>query len=145
MTGSTGAGSGDWRLALTSDLELDVSAYVTTGDGFLAPMHVTVPREGLTHRVAIFNPADEVDHTSRLRLINPGEAAAQVKITGIDDRGEDSQGAVSIAVPARASRTLTAQDLEGGAEDSEGALGDGEGRWQLAVESKQPITVLKPA
>ena len=142
LTGSTGAGSGDWRLVLTSDLELEVLSYVTTDDGFLAPMHDSIPREGLTHRVAIFNPADEVDHTSRLRLINPREAAAQMTITGIDDRGEDSPGAVSVNVPARASRTLTAQDLESGAEGSEGALGDGEGRWQLIVESEQPVTVL---
>ena len=142
LTGSTGAGSGAWRLALTSDLELEVLSYVTTDDGFLATTHGTVPREGLTHRVAIFGPADDIEHTSRLRLINPHEAAAQVTISGVDDRGEDATGAVSITVPARASRTLTAQDLEGGAEDSEGTLGDGEGRWQLVVESEQPVTVL---
>ena len=142
LTGSTGPGGGDWRLTMTSDLELEVLSYVTTGDGFLAPMNDSVPREGLTHRVAIFGPADEVGHTSRLRLINPREAVARVMITGIDDSGEDSPGAVSVAVPARASRTLTAQDLESGAEGSEGALGDGEGRWQLIVESEVPITVL---
>ena len=142
LTGSSGAGSGDWRLALTSDLEIEVLTYVTTGDGFLAPMQPAVPQEGLTHRVAIFSPADAIDHTSRLRLINPHGASAQVTITGIDDRGESSSGAVSVAVPARASNTLTAQDLEGGVEGSEGALGDGTGRWQLVVESEQPITVL---
>ena len=143
LTGSTGSGSGDWRLALTSDLELEVLAYVTTGNGFLAAMHDAVPRDGLTHRVTTFSSADDEDHTSRLRLINPHETTSQVTVTGIDDRGGNSSGTVSVAVPARASRTLTAEDLEGGGvEGSEGALGDGNGRWQLLVESEQPITVL---
>ena len=142
LIGSTGAGKGDWRLVLTSDLDLDVPAYVATSDGFLIPMHDTVSREGDAYRVAMFNPAAEVDQESRLRLVNFGEAIAQVTITGIDDRGEKAQGTVSVAVPGGASRTLTAQELEAGGEALEGALGEGEGRWQLEVESDRSITVL---
>ncbi len=142
LTGSTGAGNGDWRLALTSDLEIEVLAYVRTADGFVTAMHDTVPREGDTHRVATFNPGANVDQASRLRLVNAGEATAQVMITGIDDRGERSAGAVSVAVAAGAARTLTAQELEAGGDGFEGAIGDGAGKWQLVVESQQPIIVM---
>lgn len=142
LTGSMGAGDGDWRLALTTELDIDVLAYVVTSDGFLTAMHDTVSREGDAYRVATFNPAAEVDQESRLRLVNPGEATARVKITGIDDRGNKASDTASVAIPAGASRTLTAQDLEAGGEALEGGLGAGEGRWQLELESDLPITVL---
>ena len=37
-----GAGTGDWRLEIESDAELDVLAYVRHGDGFLTSMHDVV-------------------------------------------------------------------------------------------------------
>ena len=51
-----GAGQGDWRLVLDSDLDFEVLSYIRTVDGFLAAMHDTVPaRDGLFH-VATFKP-----------------------------------------------------------------------------------------
>ena len=141
LTGSTGAGNGDWRPALASDLEIEVLAYVRTADGFLTAMHDTVSRAGAAHRVATFNPGANVDQASRLRLVNAGGATAQVTITGTDDRGEPAAGAVSVAVAAGAARTLTARELEAGGDGFEGALGEGAGKWQLVVESEQPIVV----
>ena len=41
LSGSTGAGTGDWRLELTSDLTLDVLAYVRSANGVLAPARAT--------------------------------------------------------------------------------------------------------
>ena len=41
-------------------------------------------------------------------------------ITGIDDAGASSGGAVTVTVPAGASRTIEAADLEAGAEDFDG-------------------------
>ena len=142
LTGSTGTGVGDWRLDLTSDLEIDVLVYVRTTGGLLTAMHDTVPREGDVHRIATFNPHTQAEQASRLRLVNPGEATAQVTISGIDDLGEDSSGEVAVAIPAGASRTLTSHGLEAGGDGFDGALGDGVGRWQLMVESEQPIIVL---
>ena len=142
LTGSTGVGDGDWRLELTSDLAIEVLVYLRTTGGLLTAMHDTVPREGGVYRIAIFNPDTEVEQASRLRLVNPGEATAQVAITGIDDLGAMSTGEVALAVVPGASRTLTSQELEVGGDGFEGALGDGAGRWQLSVESDQPITVL---
>ena len=50
LSGGVGAGEGAWRLALSSELDLEVLAYVRTADGFLAAMHDTVPARGSRHR-----------------------------------------------------------------------------------------------
>ena len=144
LSGSTGAGTGDWRLQLISALDIEVLAYIrTTSDGFLTAMHDTVPREGDRHVVAIFNPGSNADQVSRLRLVNAGNDPAEVTIAGIDDGGVSSSGgSVAVAVPAGASRTLTAHELEAGGEGIEGELGDGAGKWQLVVESGQPVIVM---
>ncbi len=142
LTGGTGAGEGDWRLELNGQ-DIEVLAYIrTTGDGFLTAMHDTVPREGRRHRVATFNPASNVNQASRLRLVNAGEEAAEVDITGIDGRGQISGGSATVTVPAGASSTLSAQALETGGEGFVGELGDGAGKWQLRVDSDLPITVM---
>ena len=144
LSGSTGAGEGDWRLELSSALDIDVLAYIRTkDDGFLTAMHDTVPREGNRHRVAIFNPGSNIDQVSRLRLVNAGNDPADVTIAGIEGGGASSSGgSVSVSVPAGASRTLTALELEAGGDGFEGELGNGAGKWQLMVESEQPIMVM---
>ena len=143
LVGGTGAGEGDWRLEFSSGLDIEVLAYIRTKrDGFLTSMHDRVPREGKRHRVPVFNPAANVNQASRLRLINAGENTAEVEITGLDGRGARSTGRVSVSVPAGTSRTLTAQELEAGGDGFEGELGAGAGKWQLVVESEQPIIVM---
>ena len=79
---------------------------------------------------------------SRLRLVNAGEAAAAVRIAGIDDQGMSPGSEVRLTVPAGATRTYTAQELESGAEGLEGALGDGAGRWRLTVTSDVPLQAM---
>ena len=142
LSGSTGAGEGDWRLVLTSALELAVLAYMRTEDGFLTSMHDTVPENAGVHRVPIFNPASNRNQVSQLRLINAGDELAQVTISGVDDTGRHAAGRVRLSVPAGKVRTVTAQALEDGAEDLDGALGDGFGKWSLGVNSDTPIYVL---
>ena len=61
---------------------------------------------------------------------------------GIDDSGSASSGSVTVSVSPGTSRTLTAQQLEDGGDGLDGALGDGAGKWQLIVESTQPVTVM---
>ena len=141
LTGSTGAGEGDWRLSLSSDLEIDVLSYVRTDDGFLTAMHDMVPPEGTRHHVAVFNPGSNINQASRLRLVNEGESVAQASIVGIDDAGATS-GSVSLSVPASSSRSLTAQELETGGAGFDGMLGDGAGKWRLVVESTPAISVM---
>ena len=142
LSDGVGAGEGAWRLQLSSGLDMEVLSYVRTSDGFLTSMHDTVPSAGGRHRVAFFNPGSNASQVSRLRLVNPGEEAAEVSIVGVDDQGESPGSEVTTTIPAGASRTFTATALESGGEGLEGALGDGEGKWRLMVESAHPIVAM---
>ena len=142
LSGSTGAGEGDWRLTLSSESDIEVLAYIRTTDGFLTAMHDAAPVSGPQHRVAIFNPGSNDRQVSWLRMVNAGQEAAAVMITGIDDSGASPGSAVQVSVPAGAARAYTAAELESGDEGLEGALGDGVGKWRLEVASDQPIRVL---
>ena len=141
LADGTGAGEGDWRLALTTELDIDVVAYIRTRDGFLTSMRDAAPWEDGGHRIAIFNPGSNRNQESLLRLVNVGEADATVAVAGTDDRGV--AGTLSVDVPAGATRTYTASELEtGSATGLDGSLGDGAGKWQLAVRSEQAITAM---
>ena len=143
LSGSVGAGIGDWRLRLTSDLPIDVLSYIRTADGFLTSMHDTALGAGTVRRVAVFNPGSNPNQVSRLRLVNPGSEAALVRITGVDDGGARPGDVVRVTVPAGRSRTLSALELETGeAEGVQGRLEDGSGKWTLTVESDRPVQVL---
>ena len=142
LSGGVGAGQGDWRLELTSDLEIEVLSYIRTTDGFLTSMHDVAPSAETRHRVAVFNPGSNRNQESLLGLINPGEETAEVTITGIDDKGVAPSSAVSLSLPGGSSRTVGAWDLESGAEGLDGALGDGSGKWQLMIESDRPVAVM---
>ena len=142
LSAGVGPGEGAWRLELSSELDIEVLSYVRSADGVLTAMHDTVPSAGGRHRVAFFNPASNTMRVSRLRLVNPGEESAEVSIVGVDDRGESPGSEVTTTIPAGASRTFSVVDLESGGEGLEGALGDGEGKWRLLVESAQPLVAM---
>ena len=132
---------GDWRLRLSSTLELDILAYIRTGDGFLTSMHDVVPSTEAGHRVVTFNPGNNEKQVSSLRLVNPGDAAAEVAIEGTDDQGASPGSAVVLSLAGGASRTLTAAELESG-EGLSGGLGDGSGKWRLVVRADQPVLAM---
>ena len=138
LLGGTGPGEGDWRLEFESDLALQALAYVRTPSGFVASVHDVVPVKANRYHVGVFNPASDRIQASALRLTNPGAADAEVTITGIDDRGRSPGTPVRTTVPAGASVTLDAVDLESGFGVA-GALSDGAGRWRLVLEPTQPI------
>ena len=143
LFGGTGPGLGDWRLELSSDLEIEALSHVHSWDGVVSAMHDAVPSEGTRHRVPIFNPASDWDRESRLRLTNPGAEPVEALIAGIDSLGNAPGTGVSVTVPAGASLTYTAAELEtGNGAGLQGALGDGTGDWRLIVESEQPLTVM---
>ena len=73
---------GDWRLDLSSELDIDVLAYIRTTDGFLTSMHDVAPELEGEHRVAIFNPGGNPNQVSRLRLVNSGDEDARVTADG---------------------------------------------------------------
>ena len=142
LTGSTGSGEGDWRLAFTSELDIEVLAYIRTTDGFLTAMHDVAPADGDTRRVAIFNPGGNKDQVSRLRLINPTDATADITIRGTDDKGMPAGGEVSLSLDAGTAREITAGQLEEGGTGLAGMLGDGSGKWRLEVESEQAVVAM---
>ena len=142
LSAGVGTGEGDWRLELRSDLDLEVLGYVRTADGFLTSMHDLAPTSGGGRLAATFNPGGNDRQVSLLRLVNDGDAAAQVAVSGVDDRGA-AGGEVSATVPAGRSLTLSAAQLESGSGPGvAGALGDGAGKWRLTVRSDRPIDVM---
>lgn len=142
LVGRTGSGIGDWRLELSSDLDIDVLAYVRAPGGFLTAIHDVVPYAGRRYDVATFNPARNTSQRSKLRIVNVASRPAHVSIAGIDDAGESSGEIVQLSIPAGMARTLAATQLERGDFGLRGALGDGRGKWRLAVDSEQPIAVM---
>ncbi len=142
LSGGVGRGDGDWRLTLTSELDLQVLSYVRTEDGFVTSMHDLAPRgDDGAYRVVFFNPGSNTEQVSKLRLVNSGDEMARVTVTGIDDEGADS-GTVALTVPAMAARTFTAAELEEGSGRVSGSLGDGGGKWRLRVDADTPLAVM---
>ena len=141
LSGGIGAGEGDWRLQVTGDLDIDVLAYIRTLDGFLTSAHDSVRRTDEGYLVPFFNPGSNPNQVSRLRIVNSNTEEAQVTITGRDDSGASPGTPVILTVPANASRTVTSAELESGGQATEGALGDGSGKWRLRVASEAPVLV----
>ena len=133
-----GAGEGDWRLELTSDLAFVAPAYLRTKrDGFLTSLHDTAPvDEDGAHRAHIFNPGSNTGQRSILRIVNLSDTAVSATITGTDDRGNPGLGAVTERVGANGAVMLGARELE------TRGLGDGDGKWRLAVTAPGPILVM---
>ena len=153
LSGGFGDGTGNWRLELTTRLEVDARAYIRTTDGFLASIHEVAAEaapevvgeedETVRYHVPIFNPGDNDIRQSRLRLINNGVEAAEIVISGQDDRGEPApRGEVELTLAGGAAHMLTAEELEEGGDAIRGRFGDGTGRWRLTVSSDQPLQVM---
>ena len=144
LVGSTGRPrQGDWRLEVRSGLRIEVLSFVRTRDGFVTPMHAVAPLDAaasLKYRIVNFNPARDLDQQSLLRLVNRTAREAAVLIEAMDDTGMRG-GRVRLAVPAGASRTLGAMELEQGG-DFEGSFGTGSGKWRLEVWSDVPVSIL---
>ena len=146
LSAGVGDGDGNWRLELDTALDIEPRAYVRTLDGFLTSIHEVAGSAGggsMRYQVPIFNPASNRYQTSRLRLVNLGEDAARIRITGRDDRGDEApEGDVTLTLGAGKALMLSAQELEKGGEDLTGRLGDGTGKWQLLVSATRPVVVM---
>ena len=144
LQGRTGSGEGDWWLRMHSDVAIEVGAFVRSSDGFLTAMHdeVHLYESVGEHFVPVFNPGSNRNQLSLLRLVNRDSTrAVAVRITGEDDKGVRPEG-VRLVLPAGASRTVDATELELGGEGIEGRLGDGTGKWRLWVEAEGDIRVM---
>ncbi|MCY4011412.1 MAG: hypothetical protein OXG82_01720 [Gammaproteobacteria bacterium] len=138
-----GAGSGNWRLRLDTELLIEALAYIRTPDGFVTSVHDLVVNHGARHHVPIFNPGSNENQQSILRVANPGPESTAVTIVGYDDSGSRApSGDVRLTLMPRQARTITAQELEIGAHWFDGSLGDGQGKWRLFLASDRPIQVM---
>ncbi len=138
-TGVGGPVQGDWRLDVETSLAVRVLAFVRHGDGFLTAMHDVLPRDADGRLVAhTFNPGDNMNQASSLRLVNTGANDESVSIEGVDDQGGNA-GPVTLTLPAGESRTLSAFDLENGAQRFAGTLGDGAGKWRLLITAGRSV------
>ena len=135
LSAGVGTGEGDWRLKLTSLLEIEVLAYARTDDGFLTSMHDLMPASRAGRRAPFFNPGSNENQVSRLRLVNDHEQEVEAVVTAVDDVGVGSE--VRVTIPPNTARTFTAKELEEGSvlQEFEGSLGDGKGKWRLFVEN----------
>ena len=138
-----GPGAGTWRLELESDVDVEVLGYIRTRDGFLTSMREHVPSAVLRHRVSTFNPGKSTDQVSQWRLINPSDEPVDVAIRSLDRQGDSPGEAVRLTLPARATRTLTAEELDSGDRDGlAGAFGGGTDTWQLIVAPDRRVRVV---
>ena len=147
-----GDGTGNWRLALVTELDIEPLAYIRTPDGFLTSIHDVAPETetgSMRYHVPIVNPGNNADQHSWLRVVNVSDAGTNVVIEGRDDTGAAPPGGqVRFTVPANAARMLSARELEEGYSQSgsdfefDGSFGDGTGKWQLFVSADQPIQVM---
>ena len=147
LLGGLGNGQGDWRLELESKLDIEPSAYIRTPDGFLTAMHAVARRAEVggekVHQVPIFNPGSNRHQVSWLRVANLDDTSTRVTIRGQDDAGRAAPlGEVGLTLAAHGARRLSAQQLELGAAGLSGRLGEGKGKWQLAVSADGEIEVV---
>ena len=143
LDGSTGAGSGNWRLELDGgDLDFEALAYVRTNDGFVTAMHEVAPDAGGAARIAFLNPGSNYRQESVLRLANPGDAPASITVTAIDDAGRAGGAPLTLELPAGRAVAFTAKELEDGADGLSGSMGDGRGKWRLCVTADTPIVAM---
>ena len=98
-----------------------------------------------THLVTFVNPGSNSQQQSFLRYTNKAATPTDIEIQAFDDDGFAALGGtVETTLDPFASLQLTAQDLEAGnaAKGIFGSLGDGRGKWQLAVRSSGSIEVM---
>ena len=130
---------GHWRLRVEAAEGVQVMAFVRTRAGFLTAMHDVLPRNEQGRIVArMLNPGSNRNQESSLRLVNTGTNSERVSIRGTDDRSR-SAGPVTLTLAAGQARTITAFDLENGAQGLTGSLGDGGGKWRLTIEAGQAV------
>ena len=135
-----GTTSGNRRVTVRSQLDLDVLSYVRSPNGTVSATHDTAPRTAPNRHVVAMFPARTGDAEGRLLLTNRSDAPATVHIKGVDDEGRASQPA-TLALPASATQTLTSSQLAWGAPELDGWLGAGRGHWRLSIWSNAPLDV----
>ena len=130
----TGRGEGDWRLELSTDLDIEARAYARS-EGFATALHDATLLSGEVE-LPLFHPGGDA-RRSVLRLANAGSEPAAVSVRGVDDAGR-ATGPVTVDLGAWEARGYAAEELESGsAAGLSGSLGDGDGKWRLMLEMER--------
>ena len=131
LTG-TGPGEGDWRLELTTELDIEARAYARS-EGFVTALHDAALVTGEVE-LPLFNPGGDA-RRSVLRLANARGEPAAVSVRGVDDAGR-AAGPVTAELGPWEARSYAASELESGsAAGLTGSLGDGDGGWRLTLSA----------
>ena len=131
LTG-TGPGEGDWRLEMTTELDIEARAYARS-EGFVTALHDAALVTGEVE-LPLFNPGGDA-RRSVLRLANARGEPAAVSVRGVDDAGR-AAGPVTAELGPWEARSYAASELESGsAAGLTGSLGDGDGGWRLTLSA----------
>jgi hypothetical protein len=143
LTGGTGPGTGDWRIVVSTTLDVEVLGYIRTVDGFLTSMHDIADRVSGVWELPMLNPASNTNQRAAVRVTNPTGSPAVVSIRGVDDLGV-AYGPVALTVPAGRTVELSAVDLEQGnaLKGLPAGLGDGTARWRISLQSTTNLRVV---
>ncbi len=139
-----GSGEGNWRLEVTTELQIFAIGYAETANGLQTPMSGVARKYRGGYLVPLFNPADDTGQRSFLRIGNLTDEEVSVTITGIDEIGANS-GEIKTQIGPYATTTLSADELETGSTKLNGDLGHGQGKWRLFVSSTKEIFVMSLA
>ena len=134
LLGRLGDGTGDWWVTVTSEIDVLPLAYIRTADGLLAPVTALIPAEEANRYTVLFvNPCRNRAKASRLRIVNPWPELAHVRVSGIDDAGNQS-AETDLQIVAGGALTPSACALEE-------EIGQGTGKWRLTLEADRPVWV----
>lgn len=145
LEGAFGQGSGNWQLFFTSNVSLTTLGFIRTPEGFMTSIHSYADAfVGKIHDVDVFNPAQNLNQVSKLRIVNLRGANSAVEISGTDDSGNTPSETAEFVMAAWSSIELTATDIEEGnpSKGISGGIGDGQGKWRLRVITSQRSKVM---
>ena len=138
LRGRLGHGSGDWRLLVFADGEIEVMTLLDKSSGPLANLSSAGAADG---DIPLLPPAGDPQRLGLLRIANrSGEGS--VRIHGFDDAGR-RHGPVTLDIEAGRTVSIDSNDLENGdpANGLHAGLGDGDGDWRLLLESPLELDV----
>ena len=145
LIGGVGDGTGMWRLELKTTLNIEPRAYIRTPDGFVTSMHQVAEVSADTrhqYQVPFFNPASNTAIRSLLRVINPNLSPVYVTIVATDDDANPGLQPVQFPMFANTAIQISSQSIEQGDSRFYGAIGDGNGKWQLVITGTEPLHVM---
>ena len=134
LTTGLGAGSGDWRLAISGTSKIDVLVYLSQGEDLYSTLHDVIEPTDNEFWIPLLPADGQLSTESYLRVSNLTDETADITIHGRDDDGVLS-GQVRLQLNSGSSRWLSVSDLESGR--FVGELGDLEGKLEDLPESQR--------